>query len=81
MNSKVRVAVIGCGRLGSRHAEKYRDIPQVELVGVCDHHLVHAQTLAAQVHTKAFGSLDELYGSIDAASICTPAQTHYEVAK
>ncbi|NTW60548.1 MAG: gfo/Idh/MocA family oxidoreductase, partial [Nitrospirae bacterium] len=34
--SKIRTAVIGVGYLGQFHAEKYANLPNVELVGVAD---------------------------------------------
>ena len=81
MTPKTRVAVIGCGVLGTRHAEIYHELPDVELAGVYDIHPDRTQHLADLLGVRAFGRLAQIFGTIDAASICTPAHTHFEVAR
>ena len=78
---KVRMAVVGCGVLGTRHAEIYSKMPDVELVGVVDTHGEKASKVAAACGTRVFENTAALKGHIDAASVCTPAHTHHEVAK
>ena len=76
---KIRVAVIGVGHLGSLHAEKYASIEDAELVGVVDIDERRAGEVAAKLKTKAFRSLAELDGLVDAVSIVTPTNAHRKV--
>jgi len=81
MKRKIRVAVIGCGVLGTRHAAVYSRIPWADLVGVMDIIPERARKLAARSHTAAYDKLSDLYGKIEAANVCVPAVSHYGVAK
>lgn len=81
MEKTVKVGVVGCGILGSRHAEIYSRLPSVELVGVYDIHPEKTESVALLCKSKAFSGLEEFYGKVDAISVCTPAQKHYEVAR
>ena len=81
MQKSIRVAVIGAGKLGSRHAQVYSKIPGVDLVGVCDVHMDRAQEAARQCKTKPFSDYRELLKLIDAASIVVPSHKHYEISK
>jgi len=76
-----KVAVIGCGVLGSRHAELYRDMPHTELVGVMDIVPEKAKKLAIACRTEGYAKLEKLYEKLDAASICVPAVHHFSVSK
>ena len=81
MNPLLRVAVIGLGRLGTRHAEVYSKMPGVKLVGVCDIHEDRAQEVADMFHTKAFADYRNLLNRVDAASIVVPSEAHYKLSK
>ncbi len=74
------VGVIGCGVLGTRHAEIYNRIPDVNLVGVYDTQLDKAKSLANDLGVIAFDTLESLQKEINAASVCTPAIHHHKVA-
>lgn len=81
MEKKIRVAVIGAGKLGSRHAMVYSRIPGVELVAVCDHHDSRAREVAAACKSRGVKDYRELLGAVDAASIVVPSSAHYAVSK
>ena len=51
---KVNVAVIGAGRLGSAHSRVYKELPQANLIGVCDIEQSRALSVAESLQTKAF---------------------------
>ncbi|MBR4415195.1 MAG: Gfo/Idh/MocA family oxidoreductase, partial [Victivallales bacterium] len=36
MKTPIRVAVIGCGPIGNRHADLHKANPMADLVAVCD---------------------------------------------
>ena len=77
--SKIRVAVVGAGEFGSNHARVYRELADIELVGVFDIDRPRAQEAAREFRTHAFASLDELHGRADAASVAVPTAQHAEV--
>ena len=80
MHRKIKVGVIGVGSLGQNHARLYASLPGVELVGVYDTDVRRAADVASLNHTRAFGSLDELTGQIEAASVVVPTDQHHSVA-
>lgn len=77
----IRSAVIGVGYLGKFHAQKYAQLPDSELVAVCDTNLTNAQDLAAQLGTQAVNNIDAILAQVDALSIVVPTQQHYSIAK
>ncbi len=81
MSKPIRVAVIGCGKLGSRHAEMYSKMSDIELVGVCDVHPEKSQETARRCKTKAFTNHLDLLKLVDAASIVVPSHKHYVISK
>lgn len=77
---QLKVGVIGCGVLGLRHAEIYNRLPNVKLVGVYDVSVKKAEALGKQLNVPFFSDPSQLYESITAASVCTPAISHYQVS-
>ncbi|MBN1269917.1 MAG: Gfo/Idh/MocA family oxidoreductase [Kiritimatiellae bacterium] len=78
--ARVKVGVVGVGSLGQHHARIYAQMPEAELVGVYDSDAARAKAIADTHETRAFATLDELAGSIEAASIAVPTDRHREVA-
>jgi len=76
----LRVGVIGVGHLGSLHAKMYAQISSVNFIGVYDADLERAQKLANEFGIKAFPTLDDLLSQVEAVSIATATQSHYDVA-
>ena len=76
----LNVGVIGVGHLGSLHAKMYSQIASVKFVGVFDTDLQRAEKLAAEFGVTAFPTLDELLSRVEAVSIATVTQSHYDVA-
>ncbi|WP_413578266.1 Gfo/Idh/MocA family protein [Bdellovibrio sp. HCB290] len=81
MSNKLRGAVVGVGYLGNFHAQKYKNNPHVELVGVCDHFPAQADKIAAELGVKSFHRPQDLIGQVDLVTIAASTQSHYEVAK
>lgn len=75
----IRVAVVGCGEFGRNHARVYKEMEGADLVGVFDSDAARAATFAAEFGARAFASLDELRGNVDAASVAVPTIAHGEV--
>jgi predicted dehydrogenase len=76
---RIKMAVLGCGHIGKRHAEMIRRHPEAELVALCDVQPKEKLGLAEDV--PFFKSLDELFRSpveVDVINICTPNGLHAE---
>src|SRR5215467_10492231 len=78
---KLRVGVVGVGHIGSNHARLYAEIPSVEFTAVYDVEPLRNRTIASRFGPAAAMSLDDFTGMVDAASVATPTNTHYEVAR
>ena len=76
---KLRLAVVGCGEFGRNHARVYRDLPNVQLAGVLDENRERAAQVAQEFQVRAFQSLEELRGAVDAASVAVPTLVHREI--
>lgn len=77
--NKVKFAVIGCGRIGTRHAHHIHNLGQ--LVAVCDSDTEKADILAKEYNVKAYYSLESLLAAsiqADVISVCTPNGLHAE---
>jgi predicted dehydrogenase len=77
----LRVAVVGVGAMGQLHAHIYhKEIPQVQLVGVCDVNPTQGQKIAQLHQTEYFPHYQQLLGKVDAVNIVVPTALHYEIA-
>jgi len=80
-DTKIRVAVIGAGKMGTIHAKVYAQMPQSELVAVVDIDAERARRLADQYHCLALADGADLLDKVDAVTIATPTVTHLKLAK
>ena len=80
MTRPLKVAVIGAGKLGTRHAHTYALLPDVELVAVCDTNEARANDTAIPYKARAVTHYRELLGRVDAASIVVPSDLHYKIS-
>ena len=76
----LRAAVVGVGYLGKFHAQKYRAMQGVELIGVADSVATTAQAVAAELGVPALNDYRELMNKVDAVSVVVPTPLHYSVA-
>lgn len=78
--NEIRVAVVGAGLLGRRHARVFHEIAGARLVGVADHSMERANAAAAPAGAPGFGSMQALLEAVecDAVSIATPDHLHLE---
>ncbi len=77
--SKIRFAIIGCGRIAQRHAEHIDNFGI--LVAVCDVIKEKANDIALKYGASAYYSVDDLLAQkkdIDVVTICTPNGLHAE---
>ncbi len=76
---KLNFAIIGCGRIGIRHAGHISN--NGNLVAVCDIVEEKAKELSEQYSSNYYTSIDSLLENekdIDLVSICTPNGLHFE---
>ena len=78
---KLRAAVVGVGYLGRFHAQKYRALDDVELVGVCDLDAAAGRAVADSVATRYYSDYRELAGLVDAVTIAASTTAHFALAK
>lgn len=78
--SHLKLAVIGAGLLGSRHARVWHELPETELVAVTDLNPTRAAEIATQYNAVAFTDYQKMFESVelDAVSIATPDHLHRE---
>jgi predicted dehydrogenase len=76
----MKVGVIGVGYLGKYHAQKYKAIEDVELVGVADVDPMAADSVAKENDCLAFTDYRELLKLVDAVSVVVPTTYHHAVA-
>jgi len=80
-SDKLRIAVIGVGHLGEYHVQKYKVIPDVELVGVVDVDTNRVSEIANRYSTKAYTDHRDILDKVDAVSLAVTTEMHFEVAK
>lgn len=78
---KLKVGVIGIGRLGSVHTRVYKQLDNVQLVGICDRDIQKLNSAASQYAVSAFSDYKKLISNVDAVSIAVPTNQHYRIAK
>ena len=78
---KIRIAVVGCGRISKNHfgsIEQHKE--NIELVAVCDTNSKVLEAVKESYGVSAYRSYDEmlLKEKLDLVSICTPSGIHPE---
>lgn len=77
--SKLKIGVIGAGRIGSFHAKVLSKLPDVDLVGVADTNIWRAQLVAWKNNTMAIRDYRDLLARVDAVVVAVPTPAHLEV--
>src|SRR3954470_21629837 len=74
----LRIAVLGCGRIGRMHAANVAAHPRAKLASVYDTHRPFAEEVAARSGITAADSADAIFasGDIDAVLVATATDTH-----
>ena len=81
-NKKLRVGVIGCGRISVMHFVSIGSIDEVELVACCDIKADRAESAAREYGLRAYTSYEEMLEreQLDAVHLCLPHYLHSKVA-
>lgn len=74
----LRIAVLGCGRIGRMHAENINSHPRAELAGVFDVVAKVSSEVAQKLGAREFASAADVFASqdVDAVLIATSTPTH-----
>ncbi len=80
---KIKVAVIGCGRIAGHHCKNIYENPNLELAAVCDLDLSKAEKYGNEFSAPAYINYRDMLlkqPDIDMVAIITPSGMHYEHA-
>lgn len=79
MPDVIRIAVVGFGLVGKRHAESIRRLPGLNLAAIVEPD-TRSRELAIELGSPCFGSLDEMFDAttIDGIVLATPTPMHTE---
>ena len=77
--NKLRVGVVGVGHIGKNHARLYAELSGAQFTAIYDTDAARAREHANEFGVTAAASLAEFAEQVDAASIATPTNTHFEI--
>jgi UDP-N-acetylglucosamine 3-dehydrogenase len=78
----MRVGLIGCGGIAPVHIRVYKQLKDIEVVGVCDINLERAKKVAAAFKIpSAYSNYHDMFAKerLDLVDICTPPSTHVPI--
>lgn len=80
---KIRVALVGCGRISANHFQAFKQFPQdIELVAVCDTNSERLRIAEKEQNVLGYSNLQSLLDQpdFDLGILCTPSGLHAEQA-
>ena len=82
MPDKVKLAVIGVGNMGRSHTRDVNDLPNTDLVAVCDIDRARADQVATHFGVKAYYNHQDLLANadLDGVIIATPHYDHTPIS-
>jgi predicted dehydrogenase len=80
--SRLRVALLGCGRIAYVHCGYLRQLAQVEFAGACDSSRPAREAFSARWQVSTYADIDELLAAAqpDVVHVLTPPATHATLA-
>ena len=78
--NRLRVGVVGVGHIGKNHARLYAELPDAQFAAIYDTNPETARRFAEEFGVRASATLEEFAEQVDAASVATPTNTHFEIA-
>lgn len=81
-SSRVSVALIGCGRIAHVHQQYLAEVPEVEVVAVCDRDPAARALMSGRALAPAYAEVDEMLrcAAPQVVHILTPPSTHASLA-
>ncbi len=83
VTNRLKVAIVGCGKIADAHVEEVGKLANAEVVAVCDREPLMAEQLAARYGVaRHFGDFAQLLETVrpDVVHITTPPQSHLPLA-
>jgi predicted dehydrogenase len=82
-HSKIKLAIIGAGRMGITHYSIINSHPHVKVVAVADPSALILTMMGKYLPVKTFKDYNELFdeSTPDAVLVCTPPNLHYPIIK
>lgn len=80
--SKLRVGIIGLGRIFPRHLEdSIKQLPELSLTAVCDINFALAKEIGKRENVSYYKNYQDLINdkNVDIVTICTPNGLHFEI--
>ncbi len=78
---KIKVGIIGIGRMGQYHLNILNNLPEVLVVGISDLNKELLNELSYKFEVDGYDNYKKLIKKCEAVFIATPTSTHYEYAK
>ena len=81
--NKIKIAVVGCGRIAEKHFEAiHQHAAHLELVAVCDINQEVLDRCTTKLKVEGYISISEMFKNIDidVVAICTPSGLHPDQA-
>jgi len=78
--TELKAAIIGLGRMGMRHVQACRNMPDIKLVAILDHKPEWAVSVGAEIQSLVVTDVESLVGKIDIAIIAVPTCDHSSAA-
>lgn len=79
--SKVKVGVVGAGRMGEYHLGVLSDMTDVSEIMISDIDEQRARQMGAQFNAPWFTRYQDIFDKVDVVVIAVPTSSHYEIAK
>jgi len=78
--TRLRTAIIGCGKVGHTHALALKTLPESEFVAVCSRSAERAAAFAGQYGVRSYQDVPQMVhdAGVQAAIVCTPHPAHAE---
>lgn len=81
-NQKLRIGIIGTGRIAKRFVPEARCVEEIEITAVFNPNVQSAKEFAQELFiNKYMDKIEEFVECVDAVYIATPHETHYQYAK
>ncbi|MCR4439849.1 MAG: Gfo/Idh/MocA family oxidoreductase [bacterium] len=78
---KLRIGVIGVGKLGTCHCQALARVPSVTLVGMYDASEAARRQASLTLGVRPYDSMDDLLGQVDAVTVAVPTVAHLDVCR
>ena len=79
--NKVKVGVIGVGRMGKYHVGILSEFPEVELAAVVDIDQKVRKVIEDNYSAPGFENYKDIYGKVDAVVVAVPTGLHFSITK